>query len=66
MEGVCACAVGSFGVVGNLVTIVVLRRVRSNRSFNNLLVALGAADLAQIVIIVVDMSVIQVGEGCCF
>ncbi len=60
VEGVASCSVGAFGVVGNLLTIMVLRRTRTNRSFNNLLVALGVVDLAQIAIIVVDMSVIQV------
>ena len=31
-----ACAVGAFGVAGNVITIAVLMRMRTNRNFNNL------------------------------
>ncbi len=77
-----ACAVGAFGVAGNVITIAVLMRMRTNRNFNNLvrllivlqlrcfvyffsfqLVALGVADIALIVTVVVDMSIIQVRRG---
>ena len=38
VEGVVVFVMGSFGLVGNLVTILVLRRYRKNRSFNVLII----------------------------
>ena len=40
IEGVALLVVSLFGVVGNLTTIVVLRRIDSNTTFNRLLMSL--------------------------
>ena len=37
IEGVVILIIGSFGLLGNIMTILVLRRYRKNRSFNILL-----------------------------
>lgn len=47
LEGVALLVVGLFGMAGNVLTIVVLRRIDSNTtfSFNRLLMTLGKFDL---------------------
>ncbi len=39
LEGVCLCGVGVFGVLGNVLSIVVLTRKEMRNSFNMLLVS---------------------------
>ncbi len=41
LEGVLLLAVGHFGVAGNVMAMVVLRRIDSNTTFNRLLMSLG-------------------------
>lgn len=43
-EGVALCAVGVFGLCGNILTIIVLRKAETNRHFNKLLMALAIVD----------------------
>ncbi len=43
LEGVAIIVVGLFGMCGNLITIVVLRRIDTNITFNRLLMTLGKA-----------------------
>ena len=41
VEGVAILVVGTFGLAGNFMTILVLRRIDSNVMFNKLLMSLG-------------------------
>lgn len=41
LEGVAILVVGVFGLVGNVLTVVVLRRVDKNTTFNRMLISLG-------------------------
>ena len=41
VEGVILLVVGIFGIVGNVMTIFILRRIDSNTTFNRLLMSLG-------------------------
>ena len=41
LEGILLFIVGLFGVVGNTMTIIVLRKMESNTTFNRLLMSLG-------------------------
>ena len=41
LEGVSLLVVGVFGMAGNVMTIIVLRRIDSNTTFNRLLMSLG-------------------------
>jgi hypothetical protein len=41
LEGVAILVVGTFGLMGNLMTLLVLRRIDSNVMFNKLLMSLG-------------------------
>ena len=41
LEGILLLVVGLFGVAGNIMTIVVLRKMESNTTFNRLLMSLG-------------------------
>ena len=41
LEGILLLVVGLFGVAGNIMTIVVLRKMETNTTFNRLLMSLG-------------------------
>ena len=41
LEGILLLVVGVFGVAGNIMTIVVLRKMETNTTFNRLLMSLG-------------------------
>ena len=41
LEGVAILVVGTFGLMGNFMTLLVLRRIDSNVMFNKLLMSLG-------------------------
>ncbi len=41
LEGILLLIVGLFGVAGNIMTIVVLRKMETNTTFNRLLMSLG-------------------------
>ena len=41
LEGILLLVVGLFGVAGNVMTIVVLRKMETNTTFNRLLMSLG-------------------------
>jgi hypothetical protein len=41
LEGVAILVVGTFGLMGNLMTLLVLRQIDSNVMFNKLLMSLG-------------------------
>ena len=41
LGGVGILVVGTFGIIGNLVTVIVLRRIDTNVMFNKLLMSLG-------------------------
>ena len=41
LEGVLLLVIGLFGVAGNIMTIIVLRKMDSNATFNRLLMSLG-------------------------
>ena len=41
LDGVAILVVGTFGLMGNLMTLLVLRRIDSNVMFNKLLMSLG-------------------------
>ena len=60
VEGVAITAVGVFGICGNLLTILVLSQMDSNRSFNKLLVALSVVDTLLIVQTVGDTAILGV------
>ena len=49
IEGVALLVVSLFGVVGNLTTIVVLRRIDSNTTFNRLLMSLCECKISSLV-----------------
>ena len=48
VEGVSLLVIGIFGMAGNVMTIVVLRRIDSNTTFNRLLMSLGKKEGRQI------------------
>ena len=41
LEGILLLVVGLFGVAGNIMTIIVLRKMETNTTFNRLLMSLG-------------------------
>ena len=41
LEGISLLIVGLFGVAGNIMTIIVLRKMETNTTFNRLLMSLG-------------------------
>jgi hypothetical protein len=51
---------GLFGLTGNLLTIVTLSLVKSNKNFNKLLIGLAVTDSLLIVELIFEMSVIGV------
>lgn len=61
MWGVGVPFIGIFGIVGNVVTIIVLRRLKTNTNFNNLLIGLGIFDIMVIVLELIDIPLIMVG-----
>ncbi|CAB4055248.1 TRHR [Lepeophtheirus salmonis] len=44
LEGVCILIVGGFGLIGNIMTLVVLGRIDSNTTYNKLLMTLAIVD----------------------
>ena len=60
IEGVLVTAVGIVGIGGNVLTIIVLWRLRTNRNFNNILIGLVITDTLLIANLIVEMSVIGV------
>ena len=58
LEGVGICVVGCFGIFGNVLTIVVLGRMQTNRQFNKLLMCLALVDSLLIVVSVIETAVI--------
>ena len=60
IEGVGVCLTGGFGLIGNIITIIVLRRITHNKSFNNLLIGLSVSDILLIIVQVLEIPVIKV------
>ncbi|XP_059083030.1 uncharacterized protein LOC131880413 [Tigriopus californicus] len=60
IEGVAVTVVGIFGMTGNIIAIIVLRRIKTNRNFNNLLITLSFSDFLLILDVVVEMSLIGI------
>ena len=51
-------AVGLFGLAGNCLTVIVLRKTETNRQFNKLLVSLAVIDSVLIVFVVGETAVL--------
>lgn len=60
IEGVAVTVVGIFGMTGNIIAIIVLRRIKTNRNFNNLLITLSFSDFLLILDVVLEMSFIGI------
>ncbi len=58
LEGVGIIVMGIFGTIGNLMTVLVLRRIDSNVLFNKLLMSLAIFDTLFLVYYVIDHGVI--------
>lgn len=64
VEGVGVFVIGVFGIVGNTIYILVLRKSeRTNANFNKLLIALGIVDTLFILDLVLEMSLMRVLVG---
>ena len=48
MEGVGVFVVGLFGLVGNILAMAALHRIKRNRNFNRLLIGLSVTDLVRV------------------
>eukprot|EP00095_Tigriopus_kingsejongensis_P000943 maker-scaffold360_size197209-snap-gene-0.39 protein:Tk00943 transcript:maker-scaffold360_size197209-snap-gene-0.39-mRNA-1 annotation:"fmrfamide receptor-like isoform x1" len=60
IEGVSLLIVGIFGIAGNIMTVVVLRRIYSNTTFNRLLTSLAVVDTMLLIYYVLDYGIIGV------
>lgn len=58
LEGITLMVVGAFGMAGNLLTIIVLRRIDSNTTFNRLLMTLAIVDSLLLIYYVLDNGVV--------
>ncbi|XP_040579060.1 G-protein coupled receptor daf-37 isoform X1 [Lepeophtheirus salmonis] len=58
LEGVCILIVGGFGLIGNIMTLVVLGRIDSNTTYNKLLMTLAIVDFLLIFYYFLDYGVI--------
>ncbi|TRY73705.1 hypothetical protein TCAL_00917, partial [Tigriopus californicus] len=59
MEGVLISITGSFGLVGNLISMVILSKPNMYNSFNQLLITLSAMDSIFIILAIVDYSFVR-------
>ena len=60
LEGVGISVLGTFGLLGNSMSVIVLNTYTSNRSFNNLLISLSIVDNLLIIFTLVEKAII----GC--
>lgn len=58
LEGVGICVVGVFGLCGNALTIIVLRKSETNRPFNRLLMCLAIADSLLIFVSIGETAIV--------
>ncbi|TRY77004.1 hypothetical protein TCAL_02696 [Tigriopus californicus] len=58
LEGVGICVVGVFGLCGNVLTIIVLRKSETNRPFNRLLMCLAIADSLLIFVSIGETAIV--------
>ena len=58
LEGVGIAVSGTFGLLGNTMSVIVLNTYTSNRSFNNLLISLSIVDNLLIIFTLVEKAII--------
>ncbi len=63
IKGVALVILGSFGLVGNIMTILVLWRIDSNRNFNKLLIMLSTVDSLLIIYFILEKAVAETFSG---
>ena len=59
VKGVSLVILGSFGLIGNIVTILVLWRIDSNRNFNKLLIMLSTTDSLLIIYFILEKAIAE-------
>ena len=57
VEGVGVVIAGTLGVFGNILTILTLRKMRTNKNFNNLLIGLSVFDTFLIVVVMIEQII---------
>lgn len=63
VEGVAVTVVGTFGLIGNVLTMLIFRQIKTNKNFNNLLIILSFWDFLLILDVMGEMSIIGVFMG---
>ncbi|TRY76614.1 hypothetical protein TCAL_13459 [Tigriopus californicus] len=63
VEGVAVTVVGTFGLIGNILTMLIFRQIKINKNFNNLLIILSFCDFLLILDVMGEMSIIGVFMG---
>ena len=58
LHGLTMAVVGFFGLIGNILVIVVLPKVESNTNFNKMLILLAVVDCFVIIFFVLDLSIV--------